>query len=530
MFTKGLKKTVAVVLSATLMLASSMTVFAADPSTTAGTGNILDYKIQTQVVPTALKVAINPNGYKVNVRYHKVADDAAFDASKKYYKLVGDDYSVDTSITSDNWSTKKATAYVADEVTSQIVTFNYGLANKSTVDRKIKVSLAVAADDAIEFVSTAAEAANEAVADDGGAKKGEHKMFLQLVPAKAGAELTTNTYAKASEYAANTQYYSRNASNVYSEVEIANEDAFKGYDGTLYVETTTIGTEILASELGDVTMTQSTAPVAFAAGSGSTSVDVAYSLPKATYALKADQFIDFDTETEGLGDKFEMTGIGGLAGFTITGAMNTNTEWSTLDNTVITITPTYKFEDATGLETAVATGLNQIEAEPSTYTVTYKANYTADPVVADITETVNVGSKATGKVDGEDVSFTREGYTFAGWFDAAENGDEVTITNISSATTVFAHWTENPTDDYVMTASNGGYTYTFVDEPEGTLTAANIDGTARNGAVTQGNIAYSNGVLTINTTAASGFGLTSGNHTVKVTIGDVEYTLTISNS
>ena len=73
-------------------------------------------------------------------------------------------------------------------------------------------------------------------------------------------------------------------------------------------------------------------------------------------------------------------------------------------------------------------------------------------------------------------------------------------------------------------------TYTFVDEPEGTLTAANVDGTARNGAVTQGNIAYSNGVLTINTVATSGYGLTSGNHTVKVTIGDVEYTLTISNS
>ena len=76
-------------------------------------------------------------------------------------------------------------------------------------------------------------------------------MFLQLVPAKVGEPITTNTYAKATAYAANTQYYTRDASNVYSEATIADEAAFKAFENPLYVETTTIGTEILASELGD---------------------------------------------------------------------------------------------------------------------------------------------------------------------------------------------------------------------------------------------------------------------------------------
>ena len=361
------KKLTAFALSAAMMIGSSMTSLATEVDTTAGVGNILDYKIQTQVVPTSLSLAINPNGYAVNVRYTKLADDATYAEGTKYYSLGSDGkYSIVTDIvatgTGANWDDKlEAGLYTATTSNSQIVTFNYGLANKSTVDRKITVSFDVTADSSIEFVDSAAKATNEATTDDGGAKTGEYKIFLQLVPAKAGEAVTTNTYAKATgDYDADAEYYTL-SDGTYTLVETNSEDDFDDY----YVAATTIGTLIQAKELADVTMQSSTAPITFTAGTGTTSAEVAFKLGKATYSLKSDQFIDFSTTTAQVADKFEITGIGGVSAFTFTGTMNTNTEWAKLTTKTITITPTYRFEDATGLETAVSTGLNQVEAVPA---------------------------------------------------------------------------------------------------------------------------------------------------------------------
>ena len=86
------------------------------------------------------------------------------------------------------------------------------------------------------------------------------------------------------------------------------------------------------------------------------------------------------------------------------------------------------------------------------------------------------------------------------------------------------------TDDYNMTAANGGYKYTFISTPSGSLTALNIDGTDRTGAATAGNATYASGVLTFNSTMTNNIGLATGNHTIKATIGETEYTLTITNS
>lgn len=360
---RGIKNLTAIALSAILMTGTSICSFATEPSTTAGTGNILDFKVTTQVVPTALKLAINPNGYDVNVRYAKVADSAEFSASTKYYTENNGVYSIETIADATAFAAAKANLYVADTKNTQIVTFNYGLANKSTTDQKISVKFDVAADENVEFVGTAAEATAEAAADDGGAKLGEYKIFLQLVPAKAAETITTNTYAKASgTYDSSAVYYTR-AGETYTKVTTNSEDAFKA--GSYYISTTTIGTEILSKELADVTMTNSTAPIVFAAGEGTTSAEVAYKLPKATFALKSTEFLDFDTETDDVEAKFEMTGIGGLAGFTFAGTMNTNTQWSQLETKTITITPTYRFEDSDGKETAVDTGLNQVVATPA---------------------------------------------------------------------------------------------------------------------------------------------------------------------
>lgn len=392
MLSKTLKRTMAAVLSAAMVFSSATTIFADEtlPSTIASEGSILDFKVQTQVVPTAMKVAINPNGYAINVRYSKLANDATYSATTKYYTKSDEGvYSVAT-VTSDDFATNKATLYTAETSNNQIISFNYGLANTSTVARKITVTLDITADSKITFVDTAAKAANEAATDDGGAKKGEYKMFLQLVPAKAGEAMTANTYAKATAYAADTKYYTRGDDGKYTEATIANEDAFKASTSQLYTSTTTIGTEIQASELADVTMTNSTAPITFATDGGATKAVVAYSLPKATYTLKADQYLDFDSSTDGLANKFEMTGIGGLSGFTVTGSMNTNTEWSQLTTKTITITPTYKFEDATGLETAVSTGLNQIQAVPDV--IATSLAYTSKNAAGDVTLTFTPGT------------------------------------------------------------------------------------------------------------------------------------------
>ena len=87
---------------------------------------------------------------------------------------------------------------------------------------------------------------------------------------------------------------------------------------------------------------------------------------------------------------------------------------------------------------------------------------------------------------------------------------------------------EEAADTYVMVKNDDGtVSYTFVNAPEGTISALTVDTASKLGAVTAGNVTYADGVLTFNATAASGTGLaTAGVHTVVVTIADVEYTLT----
>ncbi len=410
------KTLAAIVLSAVMIIGSTVTAFAEEPTTTngedassAGTGQILDFKVVRQVVPTALRVAINPNSYPVNLRYNLLTDEDEFKSGTKYYTVDNGTYSVATDVTADNFDDKvEAGLYTADTSDSQIVTFNYGLANKSTVDRKILVKLDVTADENIEFVSSRNAATAKTTGGSGTAERGEYKIYMTLIPTKAGTTPTTNTYEKATEYAENTDYYSRDESNKYSKEDIADAEAFAAFEGTLYKTTTTIGTEILASELGDITMDESTAPIAFAAGTGTTYGDVAYSLPESEWSLNDDAYIDFDTTASEIGSKFSMTGIGGVSGFTIAGTMNTTAEWSQLTTKTITITPTYAISDSTGTEVAVETGLNQVETEARTpevvpLTVSLTSNSVA---ITGLEEGATLQSMVFKKADGTVASLT----------------------------------------------------------------------------------------------------------------------------
>ena len=90
---------------------------------------------------------------------------------------------------------------------------------------------------------------------------------------------------------------------------------------------------------------------------------------------------------------------------------------------------------------------------PTTYTVTYKANFAG---VADIVDTYTEGATVTMRPAN---TFTYEGHTFSEWnTDANGDGDAYeageTVDNIQANFEVYAIWTENPTpgdEQWVLT-------------------------------------------------------------------------------
>lgn len=158
--------------------------------------------------------------------------------------------------------------------------------------------------------------------------------------------------------------------------------------------------------------------------------------------------------------------------------------------------------------------------------VTFHANYDdADPA------TVEVTTGSDGKATAPS-TITRTGWTIAGWYNnegCTGNAVDLTAVTFSSDTDLYAKWTQDATDDYVMTPSNGGYAYTFVTEPEGEFTALSVDSVDRTGAITAGNAVFADGKLIFNATMTGNVGLDYGNHTITATIGETDYNLTIAN-
>lgn len=377
------RRLAALVMATTLVASQAMPVLADNTTTgTDGTGNILDYATTTVVVPTTIKIAINPNGYTVNTKYTEVASDAAFDSGTTYYTKESDGKFKKADIDAFAANT---TYYTASQLTDQIVSLNYGLANKSTEAMDVSIDIkadytAVSNNEAIEFVDSSDKtAAYDETSNPDGAKKGEYKMFVAVASAKAPADtsvpVTADTYAKASAYAANTTYYTKTvANNVTTFAEAASQPAdaaaFKA-NGPFYVKTTTIGPEILSSQLSDVGFaggkdaTEANYAVFAADDSVKAKASVAYLLGKATYSVKDDEIIDFDTTQAQLAEKIELSAIGGVAGFTFTGSLNADADWTQADASAIKFTPIYTWTESEGEEEAITGAYNQIKTEPA---------------------------------------------------------------------------------------------------------------------------------------------------------------------
>ncbi len=459
---KSFKTITAAALSAAMILVPSMTSFADDeaPTTTGATGNVLAYKCESIVVPTALKLAINPNGTAVNTKYAALASDATFSAATKYYTESDGAYSLAT-VTSDTFADLKETLFTAVTSTDQIVSFKYGLVSKATAKRNVAISFSITADSDIEFVEDAnsATAPTDENDDTHTAEPGELKMFLAVTPGNAVPTAATKKKTADTSLTANKAYYTKGAGNAYTKVESPDADDLKDY----YEDTDTIGAEILPSELADVGVaTLSTVPIAFTAEGA----EVAFKLDPATYTLKADEFIDWDTTQTAYGEKLEITTIGGVASFTFTGAMNKDADWTSVDATIV-IEPEYDFTASDGTETAIATGKNQIEvpeapapvdAAPSIATTEYTA--VADTEI-EIAVNLGAGEKAATGIasvtyknkSGADVAVAANtGYTF-------ENGKVVlsasTINAFVSATAATREFTItfNDTDSTAITVT-----------------------------------------------------------------------------
>lgn len=366
------RRLAALVMATTLVASQAMPVLADEPDI-GGTANVLDYSVTTVVTPTSLKIALNPNQYDITTKYVKTAD-TELDTDKTYYTEADGVY---TKVASPVVGSI-GTYYEAVTSDSQVVSLNYGMANKSTEAKDVAVDIKASytsaeGKTAITFVDSAAKTQAKTEQNADGAEKGELKMYLALASAAAPASgttcpITANTYAKATAFDANATYFTKDNDGKFAKAatQPADETAFKA--GTFYVETTTIGPEITATQLSDVTMTAATGTsvVAFEPGTEEKAkASIAYKLNPATYTVKDGETIDFTTTQAQLATKLEMSALGGVSAFTITGAINADADWTTADTTTIKFTPVYTVTAATDEETAVAGGYNQIATTPA---------------------------------------------------------------------------------------------------------------------------------------------------------------------
>jgi len=299
------KKVVAILCSATMIVAAPITAFAADtdPTSTAGTGNIVAYSATTVTVPTSIKVSFNPQKW-----------DIYLDAE-------------------DTTGTK-----------AQIVSLNYAVSSMATMDRKITVGFEASATGSgaadkkpVEFVDSADKAAPKTDENPDGAGHNELKIYLAVA---GGTDKVTKS---------------------------RDNTAFAIADGNSNVD---------ADLLADVTMTPATGGAqAFKTSGTKTETAIAFKLRKGAYAVKSTAHPTFETTQTEFAGMVEPSKLGDIVGFTFTGAMNEDADWTKADLTAIAITPKYTIEEANGEETAVTGGgYNQIiagEVPPTEVTVTY---------------------------------------------------------------------------------------------------------------------------------------------------------------
>jgi len=414
------KKWMTAVLTAAMVVSQVIPVFASNASitgdgTTSGTANILAYSVDSVVVPTTLKVALNPNAYSLVKEYEVVAKGSAasngaaalalrnegtaiftkaFDTTDQVWKYTAattDVISDEDIVDNDH---KDLTYYKYKFANDQIISLNYGIANKSTTDKVVQIDIKVNQDtndkagkEPIVFVDSATKA-TFGTGDDN-AKQNEMKMYLGI--ASATAAPTAETFERVKEFStdavtsgdgkadANTVLYTKDTDGKYkilvaadaattgtgaptiTDGKVADDANFKKVIASadkkvkVYKESTTIGPEITAVQLSDVSMTKTAVAggiVPFEAGKeNKANASIGFKTVAATYGVETGDTIDaFTTTQEALGKKLQLNALTGTAGFTIVGAMNDHVDWTRADTVALKIQPVYKVSDATGTE------------------------------------------------------------------------------------------------------------------------------------------------------------------------------------
>ena len=184
--------------------------------------------------------------------------------------------------------------------------------------------------------------------------------------------------------------------NIYLAVTPAASAVTKLGDGS-----TAIDKDTADAALADVEMTAAEGKdVVLATGTN----DLAFKLGKATYTLKDDEEIVLGTDNDNdVKDKFELTALGGVSAFTLTGALNENAYWEK-NTEKIKIDLTYEIKE-TSDEDVVITGTHAMIATTSapSAVATQAVLETGKPAV--IAVNLGTGDKAAEGV----VSFTNVG-------------------------------------------------------------------------------------------------------------------------
>lgn len=341
---KSMKKVLAAALSTTMVMGMSMTALASGTITgttptkpVAGgsiTAPIYSYDTTNVVVPTSYGVAFNPDGLNITV------------------------------------STQPAVT-----TTSTIASKNYGIINKSSKDKLVKVGFNITSTEPTESV-TFVDTKDAATTD---AEKGEYKIYLEVVPADT------------------------------TDVQI--------YDASGNPEAPT--TQTAPSSLAHVKMDKATSTVPMRLGDN----EVAFKLGKATYALKGGS-LDLegtltDNDVSTLYEPKTLDTSAGVTGFTFDGAMNSNADWTKVSGK-IEITPTYTVETTDNTVTVLnGTGAMTKVGPQITLSTAGKVNITNLDGTLYSSMSLNDGTKDWPLVSGKDGTWN--------WDDAVDGVKEFTL-------------------------------------------------------------------------------------------------------
>jgi hypothetical protein len=387
----SLKKVAAFGLAALMTLSMPLTAMASGTNTISGKGNVLDGTFDTYVVPTKILIAFNPNGYDINKEYTAVTDASAFVATDTYYVKSGSDAQVFKKVEKPYTNTAAAfTGYVhtgsyykVKTDSNQIVSLNYAIINKADLDKKISVNFTakypdaahfsnVTTKDAITFVDEEKKAEVKSDANSGGAARGEHKVFLQVVTAKTGTKVKVREGFKNATVVStggDTQapYYRKNADGDF--YYVASNSAVAITKSEVFVFTNEVSEETTGEQLVDAIIEKASSgqqlfvaePNALSQSAATVAnASVGFKLDKGTYTQKEDAEITFYTDQSEMNDKLELTALEGVAGFTLAGKMNPNADWTKAYASRIDIQAIYEVEEAEGTEEVIDGTKNQI--------------------------------------------------------------------------------------------------------------------------------------------------------------------------